>query len=228
MAFLLPQHTVFLHVPKTGGEWVRCFLGQQGLILKKFTGHADARTAAIEFDRWFRLTPEGLGKEFCWRLRYPKRPAPCEKPFLFSFVRHPLRWYESMFKYSRKRGWPYHGNQKYSPVSWSALSWLNGIETESFMEYVCEVFRRRPGFLTDLYAEYTGPMVGFVGRTERLTEDLEKIMEKRGIKIDRRLMRKIPPQNVSSQEPLVWDSGVRKEIVLAENSIFQRYGYDPT
>ena len=227
MAILLPRNAIVLHIPKTGGEWVAEVLARQGLIVRKFTGHADTRTAALEFDQWFRGTLPGRKKEFLQRICYPKRPAAAEKPFFISFVRHPLRWYESMFKYCRQRGWPYHGSRDYSPFSWGAISWLNGIRADSFGAYLKQILGTRRGFLTDLYAEYTGPMVDFVGRTERLADDLVEILGKKGLAFDPENIRNQPPLNTTPCEPLSWDAGIRKEIIQTEWALFERYNYDP-
>ena len=227
MAVVLPKNTIFLHVPKTGGEWIQAYLQKQNLIVYRLVGHADARTAAFYFDRLYRRSLSGILKEIAWRLRFPKRQAPSEAPFLFSFVRHPLRWYESMFKYSRGRGWPWHGDRNYSPVSSGALSWLNGIQHDSFMDYMKEILDKRPEFLTDLYAEYTGPQLGFVGRTENLRLDLEKVFKKRKLTYDSDLLESLPRKNVTAGQVLTWDEGIRREVIETELPIFRRYAYDP-
>lgn len=76
MPGLLLRHCRFLHVPKTGGNWVSHVLRQQ------FPGAQ--RTPKIHTTR---------------------KSAPRPDAFTFAFVRHPLSWYQSYFSYKQLKGW---------------------------------------------------------------------------------------------------------------------------
>lgn len=72
---LLPRSR-FLHVPKTGGNWVSHVLRDQ------FPG--------------LRRMP---------KIHTTRRSAPNQDAFTFAFVRHPLTWYQSYFSYKQGKGW---------------------------------------------------------------------------------------------------------------------------
>ncbi|WP_253156192.1 sulfotransferase family 2 domain-containing protein [Stieleria tagensis] len=70
------RHSLFLHVPKTGGNWV------SHVLLREFP---DARR-----------TP---------KIHTTRKSAADPQAFTFAFVRHPLSWYQSYFSYKQRKGW---------------------------------------------------------------------------------------------------------------------------
>jgi hypothetical protein len=76
MPSLLLPRSRFLHVPKTGGNWVSA-------VLQDLFPHA-----------------QRMAKKHATR-----RTAPGAERFTFAFVRHPLTWYQSYFAYKQCRGW---------------------------------------------------------------------------------------------------------------------------
>src|SRR5512135_605059 len=94
MALLLKGGAVFLHVPKTGGRWVGRVLEASGLVESELGSmHADADRVLMPFG--------GSGRNLLsYLVKRRLRLLPQNKPFMFCFVRHPLRWYESFFNYS--------------------------------------------------------------------------------------------------------------------------------
>ncbi len=81
MAVVL-KNAIFLHIPKTGGEWVRKILLDCELESLKVDKHADL-------------------------LKFKQHPvlAGLSRPFRFAFVRHPLGWYRSFWTFQSRRGW---------------------------------------------------------------------------------------------------------------------------
>ncbi len=81
MALALP-HSIFFHIPKTGGIWVREAIRNAGIPTVEVgerTGHAQVHNQYWQVDR--------KGK------------------FTFAFVRHPLSWYPSFWSYRMLVGW---------------------------------------------------------------------------------------------------------------------------
>lgn len=82
MALILPR-SVFFHIPKTGGVWVRQAIARAGI------------PAAEWGDR-----PEDPGTIHQWPGGVDTRGK-----FTFAFVRHPLSWYGSFWAFRMERGW---------------------------------------------------------------------------------------------------------------------------
>lgn len=80
MAIRLPK-SIFLHVPKCGGTWVRKALHACGLVQEELVKHVTlAEAQAIPSGAW-----NGL-------------PG-------FAFVRHPIAWYRSYWAFKVEVGW---------------------------------------------------------------------------------------------------------------------------
>ena len=76
---LLMPRSCFLHVPKTGGSWVR------KAIKSTVTG-------------WRELIPDG-------NMHLPLAEIPERGLFRFAFVRHPVEVYRSLWQYKMTVGW---------------------------------------------------------------------------------------------------------------------------
>jgi len=76
---LILKHSCFLHVPKTGGTWVKQALKQGGVDYREFAFEDDIH----------------LGLSQC----------PCLDKFKFAFVRNPATLYRSYWQYKMGNGW---------------------------------------------------------------------------------------------------------------------------
>ena len=97
-------------------------------------------------------------------------------PYTFCFVRHPVRWYESWWRYLRGK----NGIPGWKPPSteivfkrWSPLSVPSQAFCSDFNQFVGRMHAHFPGYVTWLYGMYAVPEVNFVGRQERLAEGLD-------------------------------------------------------
>jgi hypothetical protein len=79
---LILPHSCFLHVPKTGGSWVKKAIMAAGIDCQPFSPGGDHHP--------------GL------------RDCPCPHKFKFAFVRHPLALYRSYWQYKMTYGWDPH------------------------------------------------------------------------------------------------------------------------
>lgn len=86
---------------------------------------------------------------------------------------------------------------------------------------------RHPGYVSNMYDKYVGPGVVFVGRQERLGDDLLYFLESvSNINKPKKACLEIPKQNVSSTGPaLEWDEDLKQELVALEWSAIKRFGY---
>jgi hypothetical protein len=192
---------LFLHVPKTGGSYVAGAL------------EAALGARAIDFsaseDRRERNGHAAL------------RSFEGNELFTLAFVRHPLSWYRSFWSYRMRMGW-----RMDHPLDRAARS-------ESFEEFVARVTERMPGYLSLLFGEFIGPVerpIDFIGRYERLTEDLCTALRLAGESFDERVVRAHRPVNATDYErhPVHYEPDAAWRLALAERQVIERfYSEDP-
>ena len=224
MALILKNDSVFLHIPKTGGNWITKVLKELDLIKEfKWPKHGDVNS-------FFYPPPKGRKLLLAYtykKMIQPKRP----KPFIFCFVRNPLTWYESWFKYMEqpKRQWRSWGDER-TFENWHPNSILNGTgsSTSSFSDFVRRVNTKRPGYVTELFGWYTTPQVNFIGKQEKLAEDLIKVLRMTNLEFDEEFIRNYRRVGVSPtpEKEVKWDSEILAETVKCEYAGLKRYGYD--
>jgi hypothetical protein len=211
MALLLRGGAAFLHIPKTGGSWVTEVLDRQGLIRRRFS-HEHA----------------GIDLALTW---FSRRRWLQAQPFMFCFVRNPLSWYESFFAYMSdpKVAWRKWGRSASGPGQrWHPNNMLNGCGSPDFNEFVRNVVRARPGYVTELFGWYAKPPISFVGKQESLAEDLIAVLRACGAQFNEDGVRQTPPVNSRVLERAIeWDPAVRREVIQLEYAAFRRFGYDP-
>jgi hypothetical protein len=104
---LLDLNALFLHIPKTGGSWVEKTLGEAGLRIEQ------------------PATIEGVTYRHCLVSMFKDR-----YPFVFTFVRHPLRWYESWWKFQADI-W-----REFEPGVWHPQRTLEACRADDFSEWL--------------------------------------------------------------------------------------------
>ena len=226
MAVLLTNGSVFLHIPKTGGTWVRHVLGELNSIRRDIgPEHAD-------WDRafWYGHMQEKprvvryLLRRLIGSARTPKLEPTC---FRFCFVREPLGWYESWWRFMESRDWPEWGSES-SPYKWHPTAMLNGLRSSDFNDFVRKVNRKRPGFVTEMYGWYVRPGIDFVGKMETLEKDFRKVLQLMGTDLSQAPACSAPPQNKTEEcitRP-AWDPEVRRETYQLEYAAYVRFGYE--
>ena len=155
------QHdSVFIHIPRTGGEWLKRQLRVSGL--RQHWVHPT----------YYRRIPNKhalLGHSYGVFQPRPK--------YLFSIVRHPVNYYESVYKWLslsnegrlfRKR-WTWH------PFL-SAWRWY----TADFNSWMERMLVEEPAWYSNLLTAYVGPESGefcnYIGRTETLPTDADRLI----------------------------------------------------
>ncbi len=217
MTIQLINKAEFLHIPKTGGSWVKSVLKENNLILKEF-GHEHA-----DYDR--NLLKGGLSRREHLEevisstkknLQLKMRPSPLNKQiFRFCFVRNPISWYESWWKYMNERNWNNWGECN-SKHNWHPNSILNGLGSTDFNQFVTNVIKKRPGYVTELLFSYTKSGISFIGKTENIRNDLMTILDIINLPYDIESITKSPKVNKSQTDKndtvIHWDPKL-KEIV---------------
>src|SRR5271157_2122207 len=199
-ARLLPSNALFLHIPKTGGSWVEYSLPQIGVQIEQ--------PATIE------------GVTF----RHSLVPMLEDRyPFVFTFVRHPLSWYESWWKFQAGT-WTV-----FEPGVWHPQRSLENCRSNDFSKFIRLCIQNGPGYVSRMYEWYIGPVgfefAQFVGRHENLTDDLIRVLTLLEHSFDPEILRRFDPVNVSLKlcgEP-VWDPDLRRQILALEAPAIRRF-----
>jgi hypothetical protein len=221
MALLLKSGDVFLHIPKTGGNWVTKVLYEQDLVAYSL-GHKHS-----DVDRTFYLNRH-CNLSF---LRYHAARSlgwVKKDPFIFCMVRHPLRWYESWFKYMSqpKNEWRSWGNRKFIG-GWHPNFELNGCDHQDFPAFLQWILEYQPGYVGNMFSRYTYKDVDYIGKQENLATDLVAILDHTGLQYDREVVLQRAPVGVSKykEKKLEWPASLREQVLKTEYSAMLRYKY---
>jgi hypothetical protein len=226
MTSLLKNNAIFLHIPKTGGSWISHVLNSLNLTRARVGyPHADWHRAYWH-DRFARD-----GKVFRCLLRRMvgiKRDVirPDPNCFKFCFVREPLKWYESYWRFMESRGWPSSGDSRHL-IHFHPDTLLSGLGSSDFNTFMDNVNRTRPGFVTEMYGWYVRPGIDFVGRQEKLVEDLLRVFKIMNLAVSPDRVRAIGPHNETSDRVAkpVWDPKLKAETLRLEYAGYARFGY---
>ncbi|MGJ8593508.1 MAG: hypothetical protein ACSHXF_13235 [Aquaticitalea sp.] len=231
MAIKLKNGAEFLHIPKTGGTWVSSILNENNLISSdKGHKHADYDANLFDFDS--NLFPMGKGRKRNLLLLLSllktkgimKDTSHLNQPFRFCFVRHPLLWYESWWKFMETVKWRDFGKTN-SPNMWHPNAILNGLGSSDFNEFIWNVIQKRPGYVSELFMSYTKSGINFIGRTESLNQDMIDVLNILDIEIDTTKILKAPKFHESRKLEVEWDPKLRDMMLKLELPSLIHYGY---
>ncbi|MCE0524086.1 MAG: sulfotransferase family protein [Methylacidiphilales bacterium] len=228
MAYLLNNGAVFLHVPKTGGTWIKHVLEEMNLVRAPL-GHQHS-----DWERSFwhdKLHRDLKVVRYIFRraVRSPRAQARINPDcFKFCFVREPILWYESYWRFMESQNWSWKtwGDER-DPYKWHPCAMLNGLDSPDFNEFMYNVNRKRPGFVTEMYGWYVRPGIGFVGKTESLWKDLIEVLSLMKLDVD---VNKILSMSVKNESPShiprpEWDPALKKATLRLEHAGYVRFGY---
>ncbi|WP_433654246.1 hypothetical protein ACQPW1_26505 [Nocardia sp. CA-128927] len=172
--------------------------------------------------KWLRAAIAAAGVEHrqvgpeSWRGHGDLTVHPEPHVMVACFVRDPARWYRSYFAWRTERGW----RPKYDLDRLCAA--------DSFTWFVRRSATTLPGFLGGFYRRYTGPpgaQVDFVGRTERLADDLVRLLRLAGADFDEAALRATPPANTTSIRPPI-TAEIEDLVHISEFHAIARFGYE--
>ena len=231
MAIKLKNGAEFLHIPKTGGRWVESILYSNNLVSHN-KGHKHADYDANLFDYDSNLFPIGKGRKRNLLLLMSlfktkvisKDVSHQTSPFRFCFVRHPLSWYESWWKFMVPMGWREFGKTN-TANSWHPNSVLNGLGSNDFNEFLWNVIKKRPGYVSELFMSYTKSGINFIGRTESLNQDMLDVLNILGLEVDESKILEAPKFHVSKKLQVEWDPKLKAMMMKLELPALIHFGY---
>jgi hypothetical protein len=194
---LILNNAVFLHVPKTGGSWIKAAITNAGIDYEEHLVDGD---------------PHG-DLSYC----------PCRDRFTFAFVRDPLSLYRSYwrFKMGQFRMTTEWDCRNPFDVACAAPTFTGFVEnvlrlepawcSRAFEDYVGPPTRE----------------IDFVGRFEYLMADLVRALYRSRTPFDERAIRNTPPINVSTVDAGLaqWSDALAQRVRRSEQDAILRFGY---
>jgi hypothetical protein len=213
MAIILTT-SIFIHLPKCGGTWVREALQNANLIKNKTPGSTKHSSLA--------------------ELR-PKFPEMIMGKKPFTFVRNAVTWWQSRWSdpYHRENYFkrPIPNSEKWCPnIRWFNAETMirNDEQFDDFNKYIAYMLEWRPGFYTEYCRFMTNVKKIEIGKYERLTDDLIEILYRLGENFDAKTIRETEIANESDPEvknKRYYTYENLKKLIEAEKKILEQYGY---
>ena len=166
--------SVFYHIAKTGGVWVKEAMSRSGLLYSRCDNKRVSHPFGLKREH---ATPDVILDKY-------KRGR-----FSFCFVRHPVTWLQSFWCYRVRTS---RLDKKFP---------LDYLWDDDFEAFVYNVLASYPdGFVSRLYQYYVGEnadAIDYVGRQENLADDLVCALKIAGERFDECLLRSTGEFNVA-------------------------------
>jgi hypothetical protein len=137
--------------------------------------------------------------------------------FTFAFVREPQSWYGSIWRFRN-----YFHLHKGAAEAQLPYDRYIGLDFPDFVDNIAE---HLPGFLSNHYELFVGPPeseVDFIGRYERLEDDVVSALRTAGQDFDEEALRSFPPINVTGAPPDC-PPETRLRLIRAESQAYERF-----
>ena len=197
--------SVFFHIPKTGGIWAKEAIRRTGLpyhrCRDRAVGHKELRNE-LNLEREHSI-PANM-----W-------PKDVEGLFSFCFVRHPLTWYQSIWRFRKS----YQVLNTKFPVD---RNWVD--DYDLFVNNMLDAYPK--GFVTELFQYYVGEnldIVNYIGKQESLADDLVKALTLAGETFDEKALRATKPFNKSRRFPAVLSEKTQDRVLETEKWVIDSF-----
>lgn len=210
MSNILEKKTYFLHIPKTGGNWVRSIIRDSGIN--------EVKTNRISKHATYDLLAGANSNKYFNRVSR-------HKINFFCVVRHPLLWYQSWFNYQNTKGWSDWG-EKANFNCWHCLSPLNMPKQNDFNQFMNHVNDNVPGFLTSLYHSYVLNSGARFLQNENLSDELLSLNREWRLGLNEKSILDSEKINVSFKSNIIWDEKVVEATLENEAALLKKYGYE--
>lgn len=196
---LMSDKSLFLHNAKTGGMWVR------HIYKVNHIPHEEIGQEHSHFPALFNFRSK---EEF-------------QKRFIYTFIRHPLSWYQSRWAFRLKYGW-----KADHPLDYNCAS-------NNFLRFVENCLEYKPtGWVTYEYKNYIDNVpwgINYVGKIENIVEDSITIMKMAGERVSIPVIRSMLRTNDSdldgkpSEYWAKYTPKLVERVLQAESEIIERY-----
>ena len=148
--------------------------------------------------------------------------SPPKRPFCFTFVRHPLTWYQLYWAYRMSHNWK------------QTNKWDCDLVSTTFSDFIEKALHKRHnGRFSGMCRRMTlaSPQSAmYVGRYESLIEDLITALTMAGEEFDEHALRSFPAINARSQlkewkEKCVYTLELAEALCKSEKGAMELYGY---
>ena len=199
------ERSVIYHIPKCGGTWVQMAIGRAGLYHDRCV---DKAVKHKELRNEFGLMRKHSVSSNMW-------PEEVKGLFHFCFVRHPLTWYNSVWRFRRVVPVP---NSRF-PID---RYWVPNYE-----EFITNILNDYPeGYVTKLFQFYVGENldgVDFIGRQENLANDLVKALTLAGETFDEDALRATKRKNISKKFNTVLSEETQNRVLETEKWVIDSF-----
>jgi hypothetical protein len=218
MALLIPDG-LFIHVPKTGGTWVRAAIAAAGI--------PNHESGPFEIEDHYGV-PD---------FKHANRLDLLSR-FSFGFVRNPVAWLKSRWAWAVLSDFP----AKIPVEPAAAAHWMASCWSDCFEEFVAKSLDACPGICTATCLGKLGwrcaagrwidpaHAVRFIGRHEMLADHLIMALELSGQSFDRAKILTTPRQRVAASGELASQTTIspflRSRVLKAEHQLCDIFGYD--
>lgn len=200
MALYLPlQRLLLLHIPHTGGTWIKAALSSWGVAFEQADGPGEHNL------------PDAYNHPEVARA---------------VFIRHPVTWLESMWR-GHHAGWPVDrpGSAMVRERHWSPNRLIGRLFGErDFPVFIKRYLDEQPGFVGRMVEWFAGPpgfpKVDFVGRQERLGEHLVALLRYYGWAGE---TTEVPRANVAEHPLPDWNDEFKARVIAAEQPMLKRF-----
>jgi len=211
MARYLPDtKTLIQHIPRCAGTFVEKAI----------------EAADIKFVRWVSKQASWLPKKHSM-LNHYHRNQMARVENVAAFVRHPITYYESVFKWlTRMKGKHkgMHDHWRWHPHK-TADHWYEEANGH-FDDWVWLILRKEPMWYTRMIEQYVGPDGGefcdFIGRTESVAADLADLLTHLGYSFKPHAFASVERKNAIVSD-LVWKGSLKDDVLAVERLVVERF-----